>query len=57
LSFELNTKRLEILRDAVSELARVGILQSPRGDAIAGDLQMKELRPAAVALKLKLEEI
>src|SRR5262245_4315041 len=50
---ELNSKRLEILRDAVPKLARVGFLRR----AGASDLQLKELRPAAVALKLKLEEI
>jgi putative ABC transport system substrate-binding protein len=50
---ELNSKRLEILKDAVPKLARVGFLR-PAG---ASDLQLKELRPAAVALKLKLEEI
>ena len=55
LSFELNTKRLEILKDAVPKLARVGLLRSPRG--VLGDLQLVELRSAAVALKLKLEEI
>jgi putative ABC transport system substrate-binding protein len=56
LSFELATKRLEILKDAVPKLARVGLLRPP-GSGVAGNLQMKELRPAAVALKLKLEEI
>ena len=56
LGFELNTKRLEILTDAVPKLARVGLLWQP-GRGIATDLQLKELRPAAVALKLKLEEI
>ena len=55
LASELNTKRLEILKDAVPKLARVGLLRSPAGGA--GDLQLKELRPAALALKLKLEEI
>ena len=50
---ELNSKRLEILKDAVPKLARVGFLRA----AGASDLQLKELRPAAVALKLKLEEI
>jgi putative tryptophan/tyrosine transport system substrate-binding protein len=53
LSFELNTKRLEILKDAVPKLARVGLLWPAGGS----DLQLKELRPAALALKLKLEEI
>jgi putative tryptophan/tyrosine transport system substrate-binding protein len=52
LSPELNTKRLEILKDAIPKLARVGLL---RGSATA--LQLKEIRPAALALKLKLEEI
>jgi putative ABC transport system substrate-binding protein len=56
LSPELNTKRLEILKDAVPKLARVGLLRLP-GSSIGGDLQLKEIRPAAVALKLKLEEI
>jgi putative ABC transport system substrate-binding protein len=56
LSPELNTKRLEILKDAVPKLARVGILRPP-GANIGGDLQVKELRAAAQALKLKLEEI
>src|SRR5262249_50520923 len=50
---ELNSKRLEILKDAIPKLARVGFLRR----AGASDLQLKELRPAAVALKLKLEEI
>jgi putative tryptophan/tyrosine transport system substrate-binding protein len=53
---ELNTKRLEILKDAVPKLARVGLLRPP-GDSITQDLQLKEIRAAAVALKLKLEEI
>ena len=56
LSSELITKRLEILKDAVPKLARVGLLWLP-GGSIAADLQLKELRAAAVALKLKLEEI
>ena len=55
LSPELNTKRLEILKDAVPRLARVGLLRPPGGSI--QDLQLKELRPAALALKLKLEEI
>jgi putative ABC transport system substrate-binding protein len=52
---DLNTKRLEILKDTIPNLARVALLQSP-GSATS-DLQLKALRPAAVALKLKLEEI
>jgi putative ABC transport system substrate-binding protein len=53
LSPELITKRLEILKDAVPRLARVGLLR-PAG---TGQFQMKALRPAALALKVKLEEI
>jgi len=56
LSTELNTKRLEILKDAVPKLARVGLLRTP-GTSVARDLQLKELRTAAMSLKLKLEEI
>jgi putative ABC transport system substrate-binding protein len=48
---ELNTKRLEVLKDAVPRLSRVGLLRTP------GAVQWKEIRPAALALKLKLEEI
>src|SRR5687768_4952272 len=53
LGTELNTKRLEILKDAVPRLARVGVLRPPGGT----NLQLKELRAAALGLKLKLEEI
>src|SRR5215471_8806576 len=56
LAAELNTKRLEILKDAVPKLARVGLLR-PSAANINIDLQLKELRPAALALKVKLEEI
>jgi putative ABC transport system substrate-binding protein len=54
LSPELNTKRLEILKDAAPKLARVGFLRAPEASASP---QAKELRPAASALKVKLEEI
>jgi putative ABC transport system substrate-binding protein len=53
LSPELITKRLEILKDAVPNLARVGVLRPAGGS----DRQLKDLRPAALSLKLKLEEI
>jgi putative ABC transport system substrate-binding protein len=56
LAVELNTKRLEILKDAVPKIARVGLLRTPLG-SIAGNLQVKEVEAAAVALKLKLEVI
>ena len=55
LSVELNTKRLEILQDAVPKLARVGLLWPAGGTD--QDLQLKNLRAAALALKLKLDEI
>src|SRR5215468_3917051 len=54
LATELNTKRLEVLKDAVPKLARVALLLPTRAGPT---LQLKELRPAAVVLKLKLEEI
>jgi len=57
LAPELNTKRLEILKDAVPKLTRVGLLRSPGASTVPDDPQSKELRPAALALKLKLEEI
>jgi putative tryptophan/tyrosine transport system substrate-binding protein len=53
LANELITKRLEILRDAVPKLARVGLLRQ----AGMGQVQLDALKPAALALKLKLEEI
>jgi putative tryptophan/tyrosine transport system substrate-binding protein len=56
LTPELNTKRLEILKDAVPKLSRVGLLW-PLGTGVGQDLQLKEIRAAAVVLKLKLEEI
>jgi len=54
LANELNTKRLEVLKVAIPKLARVGLLRPP-GDG--PNFQLKEIRPAALALKLKLEEI
>jgi putative ABC transport system substrate-binding protein len=56
LSTQLNTKRLEVLKDAVPNLTRVGLLRMAVG-GIPDELQLKELRPAALALKLNLEEI
>ena len=58
LAVELNTKRLEILKDTVPKLVRVGLpVIASSGTNIGRDLQLKELRAAAPALKLKLEEI
>jgi len=56
LATELITKRLEILKDAVPRLSRVGLLRSS-GDSISLNPQLKLLRPAALALKLNLEDI
>jgi len=56
LNPDLGTKRLEILKDAIPKLALVGLLRGST-TAVSVDLQLKELRPAALALKLKLEEI
>ena len=56
LSPELGTKRLEILKDAVPKLARVGLLRSTQRPTGISN-QFNELRAAASALKLKLEEI
>jgi len=53
LGLDLNTKRLEILKDAVPKLARVGLLKPAGGS----NRQLKDLRPAALALNLILEEI
>ena len=54
LGTELTTKRVEVLKDVIPKLARVGLLRLPEQSI---SLQVKDLRPAAVALKLKLEEI
>lgn len=57
LSTQLNTKRLEVLKDALPQLSRVGLLK-PAGRVSKGAvLQLRDIRTAAVALKLKLEEI
>jgi putative ABC transport system substrate-binding protein len=53
LSPELITKRLEVLKDTVPKLSRVGLLRPVGGR----ETQPKEARAAALALKLKLEEI
>jgi len=56
LTGDLNTKRLEVLKDAVPKLARVGLLRPPE-DTTTQEFQLKDLRLAAPLLKLKLEEI
>ena len=52
----LNTKRLEILNDAIPKLGRVGFMRSAQVSTTA-TLELKELRAAATALKLSLEDI
>jgi putative ABC transport system substrate-binding protein len=56
LSNELGTKRLEILKDAVPRLSRVAYLRAG-DDNVQNRLALKETRAAALALKIKLEEI
>jgi putative tryptophan/tyrosine transport system substrate-binding protein len=51
IASDLNTKRLEVLKDAVPQLSLVGVLLAPV--ARSGE----NLRAAAAALKLRLEEI
>ena len=53
LSPELITKRLEILKDTIPKLSRVGLLRLPGGSGA----QMTEIKLAALALKVRLEEI
>ena len=57
LAPELATKRLEILKEALPKMFRVGFLMGSVDQSVAQSLQLKELRPAALALRLKLEEI
>jgi putative ABC transport system substrate-binding protein len=55
---ELITKRLEILKEVVPKLARVGVLmRSGVGAGTGQQQQMEEIRPAALALKLNLREL
>jgi len=55
LAPELGTKRLEILKDVVPKLARVGILWWSGARTL--QVQLKEFRSVALVLNLKLEEI
>ncbi|MBI4528975.1 MAG: ABC transporter substrate-binding protein [Deltaproteobacteria bacterium] len=55
---ELITKRLEILKDVVPKLTRVGVLmRSGTGAGQGQQQQMEEIRAAALALKLTLQEL
>src|SRR5262245_17875705 len=53
---ELNTKRLEVIKDAIPKLTRVGFLRDMQAGSTL-TLELKELRAAATALKVNLEEI
>jgi putative tryptophan/tyrosine transport system substrate-binding protein len=50
LNPELNSKRLEILKETIPKLARVGFLRQLVG--VAGDNQLKEVRPAGTEAKI-----
>lgn len=55
---ELITKRLEILKEVVPKLSRVGVLMRTGAGAGPGQQQqMEEIRAAASALKLSLHEL
>jgi putative ABC transport system substrate-binding protein len=56
LNPELDTKRLEILKDTIADLSRVGVLRQA-GIPGSTDLPMQELRSVAPVLKVKIEEI
>jgi putative ABC transport system substrate-binding protein len=59
LNPELNTKRLEILKDAIPKLDRVGLLWPSVGTgAVEATIKpLEDLRAAAQVLQVKLEEI
>ena len=54
---ELITKRLEILKEVVPRLSRVGVLMRTGAGAGPGQQQMEEIRAAASAHKLSLHEL
>jgi len=56
LAPELEGKRLEVLKEVIPKLSRVGVIRPPE-NSIGQQLQLKELRAAAASLSLKLEEI
>jgi putative ABC transport system substrate-binding protein len=57
LEAQLITKRLEMLKEVVPKLTRVGVLWFGGGPGIQQRLALKELRAAAVALEVQLHEI
>ena len=54
---ELAGKRLELLKEAAPAVNRVGFLWFSAGPGLQARLQLKEVRSAALALNIKLEEI
>jgi putative tryptophan/tyrosine transport system substrate-binding protein len=56
-SAELAGKRLEILKETVPGITRVGVLWFSGGPGVSQRLQLKEIRAAALGLNLKLDEI
>lgn len=54
LATDLSAKRLQLLKDAVPRMARVGVLFNPGVDFTAG--MLREVREACQALDLPLEE-
>ena len=56
LADELNTKRLEILKEAIPKLDRVGVLRGSSYNP-GVETQLKQFRVAAPALQIELEEI
>jgi putative ABC transport system substrate-binding protein len=54
LSPELITKRLELLKDLVSKLMRLGVLTMGERGYVGTERQIKELEPAAQSLRVKL---
>ena len=56
LTSELNSKRVEILKEVIPKLARLGVLRQA-GTPVRGDLRLSDLRAAAAVLKLKVDEI
>jgi putative ABC transport system substrate-binding protein len=54
---ELAGKRLELLKETAPAVNRVGFLWFSAGPGIQARLQLKEVKSAALALNIKLEEI
>jgi putative ABC transport system substrate-binding protein len=54
LSPELITKRLELLKDVVSKLTRLGVFTMGERGYVGTERQIKELEPAAQSLQVKL---